>query len=323
MTIVSGSVRKNMLTLVADSARSAELVRNGLCANGAAFITVPPYGNKMLPKQEDKNLTIRKEPDTGFTYEEIGNLLHKIEMIGRLSEPAHRAMLKEAREQLNNQLTFFYPAVSLPKIELNFFYNWVSLSLFPRATEALYKEIEKAFSTESLRGTVKVFRNAVGLVTFHNYAMCGIYMTNAMFLAVAEALSQHDLLHKDEVKAFAQRATQFGVKSVTFMEARQLLKNAPETAPIQYDAGMYNSNDFRAPLVHILSTLSKNGNFKELNTTQLKMLQTLADAPKSIDRYDLPTAVKNALRGISINFKTEIEAALADPGSKIRGTPIV
>lgn len=307
--IISGELKEGKLTLRAESTQDATMIRSGLSGKNT-FVNIAPYGNRIEITLMGNGIVFRKNNDTPLTYEELKSIVKKIQMFGKIDSFQAKRVLKDAREELNRQLTLFFKTVMTPQLEMGFAYNWISLEFKHDALDEIFNEI-KALITETCPPTIRVFSNNSDAISIHNYAMTGIFLGRDSYEGIVAILVRHGILLQDDSEIFVRRASAFAVKSVSFMEARQASDQADEDFSISHlENYELNVGDiqFIKKMLEITEKLSETGEFSSLDAEYLHELYKIASEDNYIAHFNLSDTLLACFSGIARNFSDEIQS---------------
>ncbi len=310
--IVSGELRDGKLTLRAESTQDATMVRNGLSGKNT-FINIAPYGNRIEITLMGNGIIFRKSNNNALTYEELKSIIKKIQMFGKIESFYAKRILKDAREALNRQLTMFFRTTVTPQLEIGFAYNWISLEFKTSNFDNIFNAI-KTHLAENCPPTIKAFSNNSDSISIHNYAMSGIYLPRKIHEGIADILIKDKIISPEDKDLLITKSIAFGVKSVSFMEARQASDHADETFSInnleQYSHNLGDIN-FIKEMFTIAEKLANTGTFTELDEEDLQQLSKISEEDAYIESFSLSQTLYECFHGIAHNFSKEILALKA------------
>jgi hypothetical protein len=307
--ITGGTLQKERLILTTESVADAKLVKSGIGGRNN-FINIAPYGNHLSLKIEGQNLSVTKEDKRVFTFEEVHALLKKIQMFGRIKKRVMHDLLESSRHTLCSKLTLFFPNDKAPMVELAFAYNWAAMEFESEFFGKILPEVKQAVK-KSKAPSIKIFSNNMDIISFHNYAMNGIYINRRAFEGIADVLCENRLLGKPSRPSFVMRACAFGVKSVAYMETRKIYKITDDLFELnQVKASSPEMGDigYFVPLMEVFDVLAKTGKLSALSGVQLASFRSISDDVDSLDQYNLPETIVHSVVGFIDDFREEIQS---------------
>ncbi len=305
--ITGGDITKNRLSLTTESDFDAKLVKGGLAGRNN-YLVIPPYGNKLNFKIEGYNIIVTKDDKRIFTFEEVHSLIKKIQMFGRIGKNTMSDIINHARTLLPVKLTLFLPNEVHPAVEVAFAYNWASIEFESEDFNKIMPEVKRKVNKTS-EPSIKVFSNNVDIITFHNYAMDGIYIDSSSFDGMADVLIENRIINRASKSIFITRSCAFGVKSVAYMEARKLSRTNDDMFDIHQKEKLgieIGDVDYFITLMDSFASLSEDGRFSQLNDNQIKQLYEIIENPQVLGQHDMPESIVHSVKGFVADFSTEI-----------------
>lgn len=306
--IINGALRKEKLVLTAGSANEALLIKGGLVGENA-FLSVPPFGNRIDFSVDANNIVISKHSGQPLTYEEIRSFIKKIILFGRINERETRSLLELARTGVGSRLTLFYPNTKHPKVEVSFAYNWVSVEFEDHKFDDSF-QITSDTITRSQKPTTKIFHNNIRNISIHDYSRDAIYIRRSSFEGITDALVGDKVFLPAEKNIFVLRSAAFNVKSVIYMEARRLTKGADENFEISDNKSLdptVGRKELLVPLLNIIDEISKHGSFSGIKSAQANILYNILEKPSEYEKYSPSSSIKEALKSFAEDFAEEIK----------------
>lgn len=309
--MITGCIfRKEKFVLNAESPADASMVKGGLVGKNT-FTYSSPFGNRINISTEANSLSFFKPSGKAFTYEEIHGLIKKIELLGKIARLEEVNILTSARKDLDSKMTLFFPSESKPALAISFFYNWISIDLedTKKFKEISVKLIELV---EGISKSLMVYAGKYSSITIHNYDMGSLYFNKAQLDNIAQVLVDNGIISKEEKKRFIVRAAAFMIKSIIYMEARHIVKNADETFSFDEDSNynpLIGNREFLQKFLKVMSWLGDKGLFISLNAEQLQTLADISDDPEILTKQSLSELIKQDIESFMKDFKDEITAA--------------
>ncbi len=305
--ITSGKIRNEKLKLISDKTKDAEITRGALAGKNNHFY-LSPYGNYIDISIDGAIITLTKHSGRIFTYEEVKNLIKKMQSFERIRKKEADEILGSARDLLDAKLTSFFPAIKKPIVEISFSYNWVSIEFQCKDFDKIYSKIQNSIA-DYLDKNIKICSNNYDIVTLHNYSMAGISISRKALEALADIFIEENIVAEAGKTAFVARNAAFGAKSVSYMEARNLCKNADESFSINNEQN-YNSDignrEYIALIFDIFDKLSLKGDFLKLDNNQMQLLKELLVKPENIEQHKVLESIKNHFINFAEEFHEEI-----------------
>jgi len=305
--IIGGELHKGVLTLNAESSQDATMIKSGLSGKNH-FINLSPYGNRINLTNQGSNLILKKHVGTSLTYEEIKVVIKKIQMFGRIKAEKADQILFSARRVLDSKLTFFFITIDNPLIEIGFSYNWASIEFKSSNFDKIFPNIKEAI-TDNSPPSIKVFSNNSDSVSVHNYAMNGLYIPKDSFEMISDILINEGILKDKHKNSFIIKASAFGIKSVCYMEARQIAGDQDESFEIQNsshykeETGDFN---FVTTFYNIITSLAENGSFNDLQEEHITFLKEFTEDIHNLDKYNLSETIKECCEGLIHDYEEDI-----------------
>jgi len=305
--IIGGELHKGVLTLNAESSQDATMIKSGLSGKNH-FINLSPYGNRINLTNQGSNLILKKHVGTSLTYEEIKVVIKKIQMFGRIKPEKADSILLSARRVLDSKLTFFFITLENPVVEIGFSYNWASIEFKSSNFDKIFPNIKDAITNNS-PSSIKVFSNNSDSVSVHNYAMNGIYIPRHSFDAISDILISEGVLKDKHKDNFIIKASAFGIKSVCYMEARQIAGDQDESFTMG-DSSQYKEEtgdfNFVTNFYNIITSLAEHGSFSELTEKDITFLKEFTTDIDNLEKYNLSETIKECCEGLVHDYEEDI-----------------
>ncbi len=309
--ITSGALREERFILNAKSASDASLVKNGIAGDNP-FLHAAPYGNRIDFSLEGTHLVLAKHSGQPFTYEEIHSFIKKIQLFERIDIKDARAILEQARVSLDSKLTLFYPHPNNSTVEVAFAYNWASIEFDSPKFEDAFDNLKEQIVEIQGRST-KVHSNHSNMISIHLYSVSGIYLKRHTLEVISNALASHSVIPEREKDKLVLRTAAFGVRSVTYMEARQMCNGADET----FDFGTYpeynpeiGDRNFLKDVMDIMTEIALSGEFSGLAREKLELLVLCANSEDVKEKYHIVNTIAELLVNFSTEFKKDMISVL-------------
>ena len=174
-------------------------------------------------------------------------------------------------------------------------------------------EVKQAVK-KSKAPSIKIFSNNMDIISFHNYAMNGIYINRCAFEGIADVLCENRLLSKPSRASFVMRTCAFGVKSVAYMEARKISKITDdlfEVSQVRALSPKMGDAVFFVEIMSVFDVLSKTGKLSTLSEGQLTCLRRISDDADILGLHKLPETIIHSLVGFVSDFSQEIQSSSA------------
>ncbi len=308
--LIGGKILKEKMILVTESAHDANMIKLGLAGKNN-FISIPPYGNQILPQLDTANLSLRKASKLPFSYEEVRTIVKKVEAFGKARPQTVANITNEARHVLEAQLTKFLPDITNAKLELAVSYNWISMQINGAHFQEIYDEVLEILNTNADRN-LKIFSNNQETISIHNYDMRGIYIARAQMEKIIDAFKKNALFNIEYKQSLLVKCLAFITKCVVFMEARQQCQHSDEAFELeknrQYNP-MLGNRDFIERMQSALDTLSHGGDLLALDLEKLGELYAISKNEIQIDSFGLMQSIRMCYANFINDFKNEISMA--------------
>ena len=310
--ITGGALKQEKLILTTSSEKDAKMARGGLAGKNV-YISTAPYGNRTDLSTEGTNVILTKNSGTPFTYEEVRTLVKKVRMFDRISPSKAEAILEKARQRLDSRLTLFFPDVKHPTIEIGFSYNWISIEFQSNKFTNIYKIIKNIIEKNEPK-CIKVFSNEDNIISIHNYAMQGIYVSRKSFEEIAGIFVTNGLIEKSQENKFALRVLALQVKSVSYMEARMLCQSVDENFDFKTTkkySPVIGNRAFLTEMMSIFNNIFKQGSIEHLALPELTSLNNVSQNISILETHHLAETINNSLSNFAKEYKEDINKALA------------
>lgn len=306
--IRGGTLQHNHIHFVTDNAKDAERLRGMLVGNKySTFFTTSPYNERVVVNQDAQHITLHKNGDSSFTYEELKQIVRKLRSFHFMTREHALELRASARRLLPANFTLFYPDHKDPIVEITFLQNWASMTFESPLFKKLYALLQPVIA-RNMGEEVRVFCNYTDTVSIHHYEMKGLFIGYKTFKEIAGILAAGKVLEKEAIHHFATEATRFGMQSISYLEARQLCVAADQVyeRADNHSESPYSHAGMK-PVLDILAILAKTGRFDDLEDEQITFLRGFLENPRNVERYPGSDETRDTIRSLVHTFAPEIQ----------------